>query len=137
LYLRSVRLDVDVFVYGTLTDRQRASAVVDDARFVGRAELRGLHVVDGRYPTLSPGGSAFGRILQTDDVAALDAYEGVEDGLYARISIPREDGGSVETYLGDPIELGVGDEVDWPGSGPVFDRARRYVDERDVVVRMR
>ncbi|MFT4965186.1 MAG: gamma-glutamylcyclotransferase (GGCT)/AIG2-like uncharacterized protein YtfP, partial [Halobacteriales archaeon] len=67
---------MDVFVYGTLTDPDRAFTVVPEARYLGPAKIVGLHVVEDRYPTLAPGGTATGRILRTDDVAALDEYEG-------------------------------------------------------------
>jgi len=53
---------MDVFVYGTLADRDRAAAVLGPDGFVvlGTARLDGLHRVDGRYPTLVPGGSVDG-----------------------------------------------------------------------------
>jgi len=128
-----LRTDVmDVFVYGTLTDPNRARAVVDDARFRGAARLVGLHVVEGHYPTLAPGGSATGRILRTDHVAALHAYEGVAAGLYVRVTVPCDDGSTVQTYVGDPTRLGVAEEVDWPGAGSFADRVRAYVDRTDV-----
>jgi gamma-glutamylcyclotransferase (GGCT)/AIG2-like uncharacterized protein YtfP len=126
---------MDVFVYGTLTDPDRAAAVVEDARFLGAARLVGLHDVEGRYPTLAPGGSTTGRILRTDDVEGLDAYEGVEGGLYVRVTVPRADGSTVETYVGDPVRLGVADAVTWPGDDPFPDRVATYVDRNEVVVR--
>jgi gamma-glutamylcyclotransferase (GGCT)/AIG2-like uncharacterized protein YtfP len=126
---------MDVFVYGTLTDPNRVTAVVDDARFRESARLVGLHVVEGRYPTLAPGGTATGRILRTDRVEAFDAYEGVSAGLYVRISVPQEDGPSVETYVGDPVRLGVADEVTWLGTGAFAERVATYVDRNGVVVR--
>ncbi|OIB58482.1 gamma-glutamylcyclotransferase family protein [Natrialba sp. SSL1] len=51
-----------VFVYGTLTDREQASAVLGaewpDTEIVGDAVLGGCRQVDGQYPTLAPAGSA-------------------------------------------------------------------------------
>ena len=44
--------------------------------------------MEGTYPTLAPGGQTEGRLLVTPDVDALDAYEGVDRGLYARVSVP-------------------------------------------------
>ncbi|HKL30331.1 MAG TPA: gamma-glutamylcyclotransferase family protein [Natrialbaceae archaeon] len=132
-----LRTDVmDVFVYGTLTDPDRARAVVDDARFRGAARLVGLHVVEGQYPTLAPGGSTPGRILRTEHVEALDAYEGEGAGLYVRVTVPCDDGSTVEAYVGDPTRLGVADAVDWPGAGSFADRVREYVDRNEVVVRL-
>ncbi|MFC4406609.1 gamma-glutamylcyclotransferase family protein [Haloarchaeobius iranensis] len=73
-----------VFVYGTLTDPDRVAAVLDDWSFVPDAVRRGAHRVDGRYPTLAPGGETAGRLLRTAATDALDRYEGVESGLYRR-----------------------------------------------------
>ena len=123
------------FVYGTLTDRDTAAAVLDSFQYRGPAALDGLHRVDGRYPTLVPDGEVSGRLLETDQTAALDRYEGVDGGLYVRISIPRACEGeeTVRTYVGNPAKLGV-DEA-WPGAGPFPERVRAYVDEHEVVVR--
>lgn len=46
----------DVFVYGTLTDRDRVDDLLESFCFVGDAVIEGLHVVEGDYPTLAPGG---------------------------------------------------------------------------------
>ncbi|USZ74218.1 gamma-glutamylcyclotransferase [Halorussus vallis] len=137
---------MDAFVYGTLTDPDRVSRVVSAFEFVGDATLDGLRRVEGQYPTLAPGGTVSGRILRTPEIEALDAYEGVERGLYVRVGVPRErgkrdgdDGGSdadvedVAVYVGDPEPLGA--DADWPGQGPFAERVRRYVRERGVVVR--
>jgi gamma-glutamylcyclotransferase (GGCT)/AIG2-like uncharacterized protein YtfP len=123
---------MDVFVYGTLTAPDRVAAVVDSYAFVGPARLRGLHLVEGRYPTLAPGGEAAGRLLRTDEVDRLDAYEGVDDGLYVRVAVPRTDGGSAAVYVGDPDRLDAA--VDWPGSGPFPDRVRAFLARSDVAV---
>ena len=122
-----------VFVYGTLTDRDTAASVLDGFEYRGRATLAGLHRVDGRYPTLLPDGEVEGRLLATDDLAALDRYEGVADGLYVRVSVPRASGGTAETYVGDPARLGVADE--WPGDGAFGERVQSYLDEHPVVIR--
>lgn len=126
-----------VFVYGTLTDGDRVVAVLDDWRFAGPATLAGLHRVEGRYPTLAPGGSVGGRLLATDEVAALDAHEGVDRGLYVRVTVPVAPAGGApdetEVYVGDPDRLDV--DASWPGNGAFPERVRRYVAEHDVVVR--
>jgi gamma-glutamylcyclotransferase (GGCT)/AIG2-like uncharacterized protein YtfP len=126
---------MDVFVYGTLTEPERVASLVDAFVFVGGAVLEGLHPVSGRYPTLAPGGETAGRLLRTDEVAALDAYEGVDEGLYVRVTVPRTDGGEAAVYVGDPAVLEVDAPVDWPGEGPFAERVRRYVDVESVVVR--
>lgn len=135
-----------VFVYGTLTEPDRAAEVVGHADYDGAATLWGLHRVEGAYPTLAPGGSVDGRLLRVDaaDLPALDAYEGVDRGLYVRVSVPLADGGEaggrpspdrgsdggVETYVGDPAALDA--PADWPAPGPFAERVRRYV-EREAV----
>lgn len=124
---------MEVFVYGTLTDRETANQLLDTVTYRGNAVLDGLHRVDGAYPTLLPGGSVEGRILQTDEIEQLDRYEGVEQGLYTRIELPTATREPVETYVGDPARLGV--EAKWSGSGPFASRVRAYVQEESVVVR--
>ncbi|MBX0288292.1 gamma-glutamylcyclotransferase [Halomicroarcula sp. F28] len=126
---------MDVFVYGTLTEPSTAERLLDRYEFDGRAVLRGLHRVDGSYPTLAPGGRCEGRLLSTSEVATLDRYEGVDSGLYVRRSLPADDGSTVECYIGDPAQLGVA--VTWPGTGPFADRVDRYLDTSDVVVTIR
>ncbi len=124
-----------VFVYGTLTDPETATAVLPGFTYRGAASLSGLHRVDGQYPTLAPGGEVAGRLLQTAHLDALDRYEGVENGLYVRTSIPllgASEGGTAETYVGDPGRLGV--DVDWPGSGAFEGRVQEYLREHDVRV---
>jgi len=131
---------MDVFVYGTLTDASRGAAVLDEFAYVGPATLSGLHRVEGRYPTLAPGGSVAGRLLRTDEVDALDRYEGVDRGLYVRVSVPVVDGEAAddspdrpeeaEVYVGDPARLDA--PADWPGDGGFGARVRRFVREQAV-----
>jgi gamma-glutamylcyclotransferase (GGCT)/AIG2-like uncharacterized protein YtfP len=123
---------VTVFVYGTLRDRATAAAVVPSFTYRDCAVLDGLHRVDGDYPTLAPGGRTEGRLLETDAVDALDRYEGVDRGLYVRVSVPLAHGTTAETYVGDPAKLGV--TVDWPGDGEFGERVRAYVDSASVAV---
>ena len=124
-----------VFVYGTLTGRARAAAVLGDGEFefVGRARLCGLHRVGGRYPALAPGGRVEGRLLRTARIEALDRYEGVAAGLYVRVSVPG-DGEQAAVYVGDPDRLDVSGPVEWPGDGPFDERVERYVRENPVTV---
>lgn len=122
-----------VFVYGTLTDPERVDEVLETgtAAFAGAATLEGLHRVDGHYPTLAPGGLVEGRLLEVDDHALrrLDRYEGVDSGLYIRVTVPFEStDGEAAVYVGEPSRLDL-EDVDWP-AGPTFEsRVRRYVAE--------
>ena len=129
---------MDVFVYGTLTAPERVGELLDSFVFVGPATLTGLQLVAGRYPTLTPGGETAGRLLRTDEVDALDAYEGVDDGLYVRAAVPLDaPEGFPETaavYVGDPDRLGA--DVSWPGQGPFRERVSSYLSDRDVAVRL-
>jgi len=124
---------VRVFVYGTLCNPDTASAVLDEFAYDGPATLDGLHRVEGEYPTLAPGGEVDGRILVTDDVAALDRYEGVDRGLYVRVPFPHASGGTVQTYVGDPDLLDA--PASWPGDGPLRERVAAYAVDEDVLVR--
>ena len=124
---------MDAFVYGTLRDPKRARELLGHADFGPDALLRGLHRVDARHPTLAPSGETRGRVLRLrdDDLEALDAYEGVDRGLYVRVRV-QGDRGALWTYVGDPTRLGA--EVTWPGPGPFRRQVERYVDANDVRV---
>jgi gamma-glutamylcyclotransferase (GGCT)/AIG2-like uncharacterized protein YtfP len=124
---------VEFFVYGTLTDPERATAILSEWTDHGEAVLDGLHRVEGQYPTLAPGGTTDGRILATPEVDALDEYEGVDSGLYVRVTVPRADGGQVAVYVGDPNRLDAAAE--WPGTGPFPERVRSYLDTAASLVR--
>ncbi|UWG49678.1 YtfP, gamma-glutamylcyclotransferase (GGCT)/AIG2-like family protein [Halalkaliarchaeum sp. AArc-CO] len=123
---------MDVFVYGTLTAPDRVGELLDSFVFVGAATLHGLHAVEGRYPTLAPGGRVAGRLLRTDEIERLDRYEGVDRGLYARVSVPVEDERIAEAavYVGDPERLDA--DVTWPGTGPFRDRVEEYLTTENV-----
>ncbi|WP_408960110.1 gamma-glutamylcyclotransferase [Natrinema sp. 74] len=136
-----------VFVYGTLTEPERVATVLGcdpaDAAdvFVARATLEGLHRVEGRYPTLAPGGSVDGRLLAVDaaELDRLDDYEGVDDGLYVRVTIPVVSGAPdvadrrCLTYVGDPDRLGA--DANWPAGESFRDCVREVVARAEVVVR--
>ena len=126
------------FVYGTLTDPDRVDGLLDEWSFEADARIDGLHRAEGRYPTLAPGGSVEGRVLRTDDVATLDAYEGVDSGLYVRVELPRaggDDDGDVFAYVGDADRLGA--DAEWPGEGELRTRIERYMSDFGVVARER
>jgi gamma-glutamylcyclotransferase (GGCT)/AIG2-like uncharacterized protein YtfP len=134
---------MDCFVYGTLTDPDRAASVLDGFEYRDDAILRGMHRVEGTYPTLAPGDTVHGRLLRTAAVDALDRYEGVERGLYVRVSVPFDDADtetagseSVAVYVGNPEALSV-EGVSWPGSGSFRERVERYICGESVSVRRR
>ncbi|WP_122088956.1 gamma-glutamylcyclotransferase family protein [Halalkalicoccus subterraneus] len=120
------------FVYGTLTDPERLAELLDRYDLGSEATLYGLHRVDGRYPTLAPGGEVEGRLLETPETDRLDAYEGVGPGLYVRVSVSVSDGTSADCYVGDPDRLDA--DAEWPGAGPFAERVRSYLDERVVEI---
>lgn len=121
-----------VFVYGTLTDPERVEAMLDEYDLGSEAILRGLHRAAGRYPTLAPGDECEGRLLETPELDRLDSYEGVDTGLYVRVSIPLGAGGTADCYIGDPEPLGA--NVEWPGDGPFEARVASYLNENDAVI---
>ena len=129
---------MDVFVYGTLTEPDAVAEVADSFVFVGPATLTGLRLVEGRYPTLAPGGETAGRLLRTEEIDALDAYEDVDGGLYVRETVPLDAPAdypeAAAVYVGDPDRLDA--DATWPGSGPFPNRVRSVLDARDVRVRL-
>ena len=129
---------MDVFVYGTLTEPDAVAKVADSFVFVGPATLTGLRLVEGRYPTLAPGGETAGRLLRTEEIDALDAYEDVDGGLYVRETVPLDAPAdypeAAAVYVGDPDRLDA--DATWPGAGPFGGRVRSVLDDRDVRVRL-
>jgi len=124
-----------VFVYGTLTDDAQVDALLDSYRFVGDAVCVGFKRVDGRYPTLVPGESVSGRLLETSEIDRLDRYEGVDRGLYHRVSVSLASSltasvsaTTAEVYLAAPNVIGLGSlEEYWPGEGSFRARVDRHL----------
>jgi len=99
-----------VFLYGTLKRGGTGHRLLQDQRFVGAARTQPafrLYQLDG-YPGLvaagTDGRSIEGEIWEVTAacLAALDQFEGVAEGLYARAPIallPPHDGLAVEGYL--------------------------------------
>ena len=132
---------MDVFVYGTLTAPERVRELLDSFAFVGPATLTGLHLVEGRYPTLAPGGRTAGRLLRTEEIGRLDRYEGVADGLYVRRAVPlsvaderdaRNYPAEAAVYIGDPDRLDA--DATWPGERAFAIRVDQYLESTDVRV---
>jgi len=145
-----------VFVYGTLTDPEQVSTLLTEFTFGPSAVCHGLQRVDGRYPTLVPGGEVTGRLLSTPELDRLDRYEGVDSGLYCRVRVPVESARGSETndadqndadgsvfdvetaavYVGDPSKLGVGPEVGWPDAEGFTQSVTAYLETHPVRIRV-
>jgi len=141
-------------VYGTLTDRQQVSTLLTEFTFGPSAVCHGLQRVDGRYPTLVPGGEVAGRLLSTPELDRLDRYEGVDRGLYCRVMVPVQSARSSETndadqndadhsafdvetaavYVGEPSKIGVGPEVGWPDAEGFSQSVTTYIETNSVQI---
>lgn len=129
-----------VFVYGTLTDDAQVAALLDSYRFVDDAVCVGLRRVDGRYPTLVPGESVTGRLLETSEIDRLDRYEGVDRGCYHRVSVSLTSSlaatvsaTTASVYLAAPSALGLGSlDRYWPGEGSFRARVDRHLDATHI-----
>ena len=84
-----------LFVYGTLLDRvdtDMSRFLSEHSEFIGKGHFRGKLYLASWYPgailSEDKGDKVFGRIYKLKDeervFKVLDAYEGVEDGLYSR-----------------------------------------------------
>ena len=141
-----------VFVYGTLTDPNRVSELLTNYTFGPAAVCHGLRRVDGRYPTLVPGGQVAGRLLSTTEVDRLDGYEGVDRGLYCRVRVPRRSphgsrtgdrshsdqsafaADTVDIYVGDPTALGISGTVGWPEAEGFGQSVNTHIETHSVQV---
>jgi gamma-glutamylcyclotransferase (GGCT)/AIG2-like uncharacterized protein YtfP len=84
---------MQLFVYGTLKESSRLGVLLGPSirwRVIGPARVRGTLYDCGEYPALvtrSADGVVTGLLLEFEDDRALpqlDAYEGVDSGLYVR-----------------------------------------------------
>lgn len=124
-----------VSVYGTLTEEAQVDTLCETYQFREPARCVGLQRREGRYPTLVPGRSVTGRLLAVGDLTRLDRYEGVDRGLYRRVSIPLAaslattvSATAAAVYIGEPTALGIGSlDTHWPGDGSFAERVERYV----------
>lgn len=136
-----------VFVYGTLTDPDRVSTLLNRYRLGPSAVCEGLQRVDGQYPTLAPGGQTDGRLIETPEMDALDSYEGLDRGLYCRVSVPLSTDDvrrleslfaaeTAELYVGNPRLLGVDDAIKWPTPGGFEQQVTQYIESHPVRIRL-
>ena len=135
-----------VFVYGTLTDPDRLSSVVDQYSLGPPAICEGFRRVDGEYPTLAPGRQTSGRLIETPEMDVLDSYEGLDRGLYCRVSVPlvavpptappQFAVETVEVYVGSPRLLGVDELIEWPSSGGLEHQITQYIESHPVRIHL-
>ena len=101
-----MRSHFHLFAYGTLRDKGSSASLLRDCEAMGPAEIGGvLYDIDGEYPALVMYGASAvrGEIWRcpVDILALLDAYEGVDDGLFRRVGV--EVGGTAcWTYVAGP-----------------------------------
>ena len=143
-----------VFIYGTLAGPTRVSELLTEYTFGPSAVCHGLRRVDGRYPTVVPGGRTTGRLLSTTEIDRLDSYEGVDRGLYCRVQVPlqsphgsgagnRSDTGqpasdvdAVGIYVGEPTALGLSGAVGWPEAERFSRSVSEYLQTHSVEIVM-
>lgn len=101
-----MRTHFHVFVYGTLRSRGKAAAMLADCERISDGEVGGvLYDIDNEYPALVLYGTTpvEGEIWRCPNqlLATLDAYEGVEQGLFRRVGVRVRDIGCW-TYVAGP-----------------------------------
>jgi gamma-glutamylcyclotransferase (GGCT)/AIG2-like uncharacterized protein YtfP len=93
------------FAYGSNMSKAGMAARCPDARAVGTAMLAGWRFViaESGYASIVPAarGKVFGVLWQLAprDVAALNAYENVDDGLYLRRTLTVRRGGDAKSAM--------------------------------------
>jgi gamma-glutamylaminecyclotransferase len=94
-----------LFVYGTLRRGGPSHTLLGAASFVAEATVRGCLYHFGAYPALRPLGETevHGELWRCDaeTLRRLDSYEGVEEGLFRRVSL-RSSGGECWAYVAGP-----------------------------------
>jgi gamma-glutamylcyclotransferase (GGCT)/AIG2-like uncharacterized protein YtfP len=101
-----MRTHFNLFAYGTLRENAGSSSLLRDCVPVSPAHVGGvLYDIDGEYPALVMYGTnpVEGEIWScpTELLALLDAYEGVDDGLFRRVGVNIE-GTACWTYVAGP-----------------------------------
>lgn len=95
-----------VFVYGTLRSQGGADHLLSRATPAGPATVRGRLLAGPGYPALELEGSTEVRgevwLCDAETIAALDSYEGVEEGLFRRATT-EIDGAPVWVYVAGEV----------------------------------
>ncbi|MGQ0563059.1 MAG: gamma-glutamylcyclotransferase family protein [Gemmatimonadota bacterium] len=102
----ALRTHFHLFAYGTLRANGGADSLLRDCERIGRGTVGGvLYDIDGEYPALVLYGSrpVAGDIWRCPNelLGSLDAYEGVNDGLFRRVGVA-VDGIACWTYVAGP-----------------------------------
>lgn len=110
--MAELRTHFHLFVYGTLRAGSNASALLGDAEWLGAAQVGGvLYNIDDEFPALVLYGNTpiAGEVWRcaSDLLPRLDAYEGVDKGLFRRIGVEVEQPGRAGkiacwTYVAGP-----------------------------------
>lgn len=95
-----------LFVYGTLRSGGEESAVLAGSRLIGPASVAGtLYETENGYPALmlAGPGRVHGEVWRCppEVLRELDAYEGVEEGLFRRVGV-RVGDHACWTYVAGP-----------------------------------
>lgn len=96
-----------LFVYGTLRRGGGKDGLLEGARFLRPAIVSGSLYDLGHYPALVLDGRAIvhGEVWRcpTGALAAIDAYEGVDEGLFERVRVDIGSEGLAWTYVAGPL----------------------------------
>jgi gamma-glutamylcyclotransferase (GGCT)/AIG2-like uncharacterized protein YtfP len=84
--------DFHLFVYGTLKKGGSGVQLLSGCDWLGKAAVQGtLYNIDGRFPALMLYGvtSVQGEVWRCpfEKLAALDAHEGLGDGMFRRVAV--------------------------------------------------
>ena len=95
-----------LFVYGTLRTGGPASAMLHGCQRIEERQVRGTLYDFGAFPALVPDqtGLVSGELWECppETIRALDTYEGVAEGLFARVRLPLDDGEDAWVYVAGP-----------------------------------
>jgi gamma-glutamylcyclotransferase (GGCT)/AIG2-like uncharacterized protein YtfP len=95
-----------LFVYGTLRSGGGASGMLRGCRRLHERHVTGTLYDFGAYPALVPGGEGevCGEVWEcpAETIRSLDAYEGVPHGLFARVRVGLNGGGTAWGYVAGP-----------------------------------
>jgi len=124
------------FAYGSNMSRAAMAARCPGAQALGVAELSGWRfIIGGGYASIAPmpGGEVFGILwrLTARDVAALNAYENIDSGLYRREQLTVRHEGAAKSAM---VYIGRGEGRPRPGAVElIVEAAREWQLPRDYM----